>query len=119
MSPLGLSSSILSRPAAYHVPVLKTTVCMQDILNNLGVGKPGGPQLRQWVMTFQRTNLHLSVQLKAGSTAANNLATLVAEARESQAKGMRVDSTLIYAQTVREVDEITAHLQAKDLPAVK
>lgn len=83
------------------------------------MGRPGGPPLQQWVMSFQRTNLHLSVQLKSGCTVANNLSGLVAEANEAQAKGLRTDSTLVYAQTVREVDEITAHLQAKGIPAVK
>lgn len=83
------------------------------------MGRAGSPQLKQWVMSFQRTNLHLSVQMKAGAAAANNLSAFVAEALEAQAKGSRLESTLVYAQTVREVDEIAAHLQAKGVSAVK
>jgi hypothetical protein len=92
---------------------------LQDIINQLGMGKPGQPQLRQWVMPFQRTNLQLSVTLKNGTSAANNLAGLVADARAAEARGTRLEATLIYAQTTKEVDELAAYLQQQGVSAVK
>jgi superfamily II DNA helicase RecQ len=96
-----------------------TLVVLQDILNQLGMGKQGQPQLRQWVMSFQRSNLHLSVSLKNGTAAAANLAGLVADARAAEARGVRLEATLIYAQTTREVDELAAYLQQQGVSAVK
>jgi len=66
-------------------------------------------------MSFQRHNLHLSVQLKAGGGAAGNLAHLVTEALQGNSPG----PMLIYAQTTNEVDTLAAHLQAKGIKAVK
>lgn len=83
------------------------------------MGKPGQPRLQQWVMSFQRTNLHLSVAMKAGTAAAANLAALVKEAHDAEAKGLKLDSILIYAQTTKEVDELAAYLQSKGVSAVK
>lgn len=79
------------------------------------MGQPGSPPLKQWVMSFQRRNLKLSVQPKSGGGAAGNLAQLVAEAQQGSSPG----PTLIYAQTTNEVDTLAAHLQAKGLRAVK
>jgi superfamily II DNA helicase RecQ len=70
-------------------------------------------------MPFQRTNLHLSVSFKNGTAAAANLAWLVADARAAEGRGVRLEATLIYAQTTREVDELAAHLQQQGVLAVK
>jgi len=51
--------------------------------------------------------------------AASNLAAIVSESQEHQARGQQLEPTLIYAQTTKEVDELCAHLQAKGVPAVK
>jgi superfamily II DNA helicase RecQ len=70
-------------------------------------------------MSFERTNLHLSVSLKNGTAAPANLAGLVADARAAEARGVRLEATLIYAQTTREVDELAAYLQQQGVSAVK
>ena len=77
--------------------------------------QPGGPPFKQWVMSFQRHNLQLSVQHKAAGGAAGNLAQLVTEAQQGSSPG----PTLIYAQTTKEVDTLAAHLQAHGVRAVK
>jgi superfamily II DNA helicase RecQ len=88
---------------------------VQDIIKLLQMNQPGSPAFRQWVMSFQRPNLRLSVQLKASGGVPPNLAGLVAEAQQGSSPG----PTLIYAQTTNEVDTLTAHLQAKGVKAVK
>ncbi|WIA16435.1 hypothetical protein OEZ85_013122 [Tetradesmus obliquus] len=112
------------RQALPGVPIMAVTATatqrvQQDILNQLGMGRPGQPQLRQWVMSFQRTNLQLSVSLKNGTAAANNLAGLVADAKAAEARGVRLEATLVYAQTTKEVDELAAYLQQQGVSAVK
>lgn len=52
----------------------------QDIIKQLHMNQPGCPPFRQWVMSFQRHNLRLSVQPKAPGGVSPNLAHLVAEA---------------------------------------
>jgi hypothetical protein len=56
-------SRVLSR--TQHISL--THLLLQDIISQLGMGNSGGPILRQWVMSFQRTNLHLSVVMKGGT----------------------------------------------------
>eukprot|EP00775_Hariotina_reticulata_P009775 gene9775-9932_t len=112
------------RKALPDVPLMAVTATAtdrvrKDIITQLGMGSTGGPTLRQWVMSFQRTNLHLSVIMKNGTGAASNLAALVRECQEHQGRGQQLEPTLIYAQTTKEVDELCAHLQSKGVPAVK
>lgn len=97
----------LCAPALRHV--------VQDIIKQLRMNQPDSPSFRQWVMSFQRHNLCLSVQPKASGGAAANLAQLVAECLQGNSPG----PTLIYAQTTNEVDSLAAHLQAKGVKAVK
>jgi hypothetical protein len=52
---------------------------LQDIIKQLHMKQPGRPPFRQWVMSFQRHNLNLSVQPKASGGAPANLAQLVTE----------------------------------------
>lgn len=103
---------LLFRHCVGNHPTLHT---LQDIIKQLCMDQPSSPPFRQWVMSFQRHNLHLSVQLKAGGGAAGNLAHLVTEALQGNSPG----PTLIYAQTTNEVDTLAAHLQAKGIKAVK
>lgn len=104
-----------------HVAIaalLLTCRRVQDITSQLRMNQPGGQQrrgFRQWVMSFERPRLHLSVQMRAAGGAATNLSHLVAEA----AAGGPMQPTLIYAQTTNEVDSVTAYLQAKGVKAVK
>lgn len=76
---------------------------------------PGSRGFRQWVMSFERPKLHLSVAMRSAGGPALHLAQLVSEA----AAGGPQQSTLIYAQTTNEVDSLTAFLQAKGVKAVK
>ena len=41
----------------------------QDIVRQLGLGGPAGGRLRSWVLSFSRSNLRLSVELKKGTGA--------------------------------------------------
>jgi hypothetical protein len=53
---------------------------LQDIIKQLHMNQPGSLPFRQWVMSFQRHNLTLSVQPKASGGVPANLAHLVTEA---------------------------------------
>lgn len=67
--------SLLSHPPS----VLLSLAAMQDIIKQLHMNKAGSPPFRQWVMSFQRHNLHLAVQPKASGGPQANLAQLITE----------------------------------------
>ncbi len=101
-------------------PLCLPTAHVQDIKANLNIGRPGGCTLREWVTTFERRNLQLSVAAKGPSLTAC-FASLVAQARSAGvgaagsslngAGGAAFEPTLVYALTTKEVDEVWAHLQ--------
>lgn len=109
----------------------------QDIKAALHMGQPGQPPLREWVMSFERTNLHLSVEQRSGGGAAGGcLAALIAEARSAAAGAAAgggrgggsggagggaggLEPTLVYALTTKDVDELAAYLQAQGVAAAR
>ncbi len=74
--------------------------------------------LKEWIMSFERTNLRFSVQKKAGSIA-SCMAPVVAVAARAKKQGAQPEATLVYALTTAEVDSLCEHLQAQGLAAVR
>jgi hypothetical protein len=70
----------------------------QDIIKQLHMKQPGCPPFRQWVMSFQRHNLRLSVQPKAPGGVTPNLAHLVTEAVQVCGSWVEDNSTWFIAQ---------------------
>eukprot|EP00879_Flechtneria_rotunda_P031280 GHRR01034156.1.p1 GENE.GHRR01034156.1~~GHRR01034156.1.p1 ORF type:complete len:122 (+),score=48.23 GHRR01034156.1:327-692(+) len=95
------------------VTAIATQQVQQDIISQLGMSQHGSPALRQLIMSLQRINLRLPVTIKSGTNIPANMAVLVAETKQAIAKGLKLDATLMYAQTTREVDELAAYLQAQ------
>lgn len=79
------------------LPVTVRLVVLQDIIKQLHMNQPGSPPFRQWVMSFQRHNLRLSVQPKASGGVPANLAQLVAETLQVRRLPYRVGPVAVLA----------------------
>ena len=88
-------------------------------MNQLKLGPPSGPPLQRYVMSFQRSNLHLSVSSKPSSTAEINFRGLIKKAQEAHAAGRRLEATLVYVQTKKEADDVHGVLVEAGMAAAK
>jgi superfamily II DNA helicase RecQ len=70
-------------------------------------------------MSFQRTNLHLSVSSKPSSIAEINFRGLILKAQQAHAAGRRLEPTLVYVQTKKEADEVHGVLLQAGVAAAK
>ncbi|PRW18345.1 putative ATP-dependent DNA helicase [Chlorella sorokiniana] len=96
------------REALPEVPFIALTATAtpkvrDDIIANLRLK----PNTRKWIMSFERPNLHFSMQRKQAALAAN-FGPLLAAAERGE-----LEPTIVYTLTKREAAEIAAELGAR------